>query len=143
MPLHFRSILILVLVCSLPNGDMCRGSSLHGSCALASSLLFTSSLASWLRRLGWHASRHDGIAHATEMSTVWKCASVRGFGEVSVSALRGSGARLATSLIPACPDRHGPLEEHENDDSRDIKPQQVVSSPRWSLHDRAGFSFLH
>ena len=37
--------------------DMCRGSSLHGSCVLASSLLFTSSLASWLGMLGWHVSR--------------------------------------------------------------------------------------
>ena len=55
---------------------------------------------------------------------------------VSVSALCGSGARLATNLTPACPDRHGWLEEHGN--------FEVVSSPRWSLHDRAGFrpSFL-
>ena len=142
MPLHFRSPLILVLACSLPNGDMCRGSSLHGSCALASSLLFTSSLPSRLRRLGWHVSRHNGIAHATEMSTVWKCASVRGYGKVSVSALRGSGARLETSLTPACPDRHG-LKSMEMITVGDIKHQQVVSSPRWSLHDRACFSFLH
>ena len=132
MPLHFRSPLILVLVGSLPNGDMCRGSSLYGSCAHASSLLFTSSLASWLRRLGWQVNRHDGVAPATEMSTVRKCASVRGHGEVSVSALRGS-VQI---------DMAG-LKSMEMMTVGDIKPQQVVSSPRWSLHDRAGFSFPH